>query len=371
MRLFFALFFSFLMTATLEGKSYSIPYHGWATTITNLAEDGDTVFIPFITLNSSGRAIAMWWKSVDDAIKIQYACSTDHGVAWSSPTDLTGEYNEWSTGVILNDSNQAIIIWMKLTSTSICVNYSIDGGAEWLGVTTLTTEADVNYAPYVALNSSGQAIAVWVRDNGDNSIIQTAYSIDGGKNWLNTGAEATNLSAAGENSSTPQIALNDSGQAVAVWVRNDIIQTAYSINGGKNWLNTEGNATNLSAAGGSAGNSAIALDASGWAIAIWDNTSKWIQTKNDYYGTGTISAEQKKVRFPLTIDLVNEIIWPNMTAANIYKIYLDAGLTQVLDSYTLSSLYSDHNRIRGLENYYYFTVTENDTESSSVKITLP
>src|ERR1051325_6115370 len=86
-------------------------------------------------------------------------------------------------------------------------------------------------SPQVAIDPAGDAVAVWTRFNGTNTIIQSASRPAGGA-W----SAPLDLSAAGQNASSPQIAVDPAGNAVAVWTRsngtNNIIQTASKPAGG-------------------------------------------------------------------------------------------------------------------------------------------
>jgi hypothetical protein len=71
-------------------------------------------------------------------------------------------------------------------------------------------------SPQVAFDPSGNAIAVWTRFDGTNGRIQAAFRPAGGS----FGAAQT-ISAAGGDASQPQISIDSSGKAVAVWIRFD------------------------------------------------------------------------------------------------------------------------------------------------------
>jgi hypothetical protein len=88
--------------------------------------------------------------------------------------------------------------------------------------------------PQVAANGSGNAVAVWQQSNGSNSIIRFSQSTDGGASW----SEPTDLSEPGQSAIHPEVAVDASGNAVALWRRSNgehnITQASFSsaINGG-------------------------------------------------------------------------------------------------------------------------------------------
>src|SRR5436190_1712993 len=71
-------------------------------------------------------------------------------------------------------------------------------------------------APQVAFDGAGSALAVWERSNGSNSIVQGAFRPAGGA----FGAPV-DLSAAGQNAFAPQLAFDAAGNALAVWQRSN------------------------------------------------------------------------------------------------------------------------------------------------------
>ncbi len=125
--------------------------------------------------------------------------------------------------------------------------------------------------PQVAVNADGSAVAVWSLFDGSHSIVQAVTRPPGG-GW----SAPDDLSAAGQNSLHPEVALNANGNAVAIWQRYDgshyIIQAARRPTGGP-W----GAATSISVSGKNAGESQVALDGAGNAFAVWQRSNGTVQ----------------------------------------------------------------------------------------------
>jgi plastocyanin len=82
-------------------------------------------------------------------------------------------------------------------------------------------------APAVlATDASGDTLAVWAASNGTNTIIESAVRIAGG-----TLSPPVALSTGGENASCPVLAMDDAGDATVAWLRsngsNEVVQVAY------------------------------------------------------------------------------------------------------------------------------------------------
>ena len=77
----------------------------------------------------------------------------------------------------------------------------------------------------MAIDPAGDAVAVWDRPNGSNFIVQTAARPAG-----SSFGAPVDLSLAGQNAFDPQLAIDPAGDAVAVWDRsngaNTIVQAA-------------------------------------------------------------------------------------------------------------------------------------------------
>jgi hypothetical protein len=93
-------------------------------------------------------------------------------------------------------------------------------GAGWTAPKELSAAGQTSLEPQIAVDSSGVVTAVWERYDGSNYIVQ-ASRFSGGS-WQSP----VDLSAAGQNAYRPQLAVDSSGVVTAVWERSD----------GSNWI---------------------------------------------------------------------------------------------------------------------------------------
>ena len=119
----------------------------------------------------------------------------------------------------------------------------------------------------VVVDPGGRAIALWSRNDGFDYIVQSAELAPGSGSW----SQPVDLSEKGENAEEPQVAVDGSGAAVAVWSHLEtpdrIAQAAFRPPGG-GW----GAAEDLSEAGGVATEPQLSVDPGGSAIAVWTRT---------------------------------------------------------------------------------------------------
>ena len=134
---------------------------------------------------------------------------------------------------------------------------------DWLAPTDLSAAGEDALAPQVGIDASGDAVAVWARYAGSHTIVQSASRPAGGA-WQ----QPVDLSAMGRDATEPQVAVDPAGNAVAVWARSDgshtIVQSAWQPAGGA-WQQP----LDLSTAGQNAKAPQVAIDPAGNAVAVW------------------------------------------------------------------------------------------------------
>ena len=134
------------------------------------------------------------------------------------------------------------------------------------------------FEPQVVVDASGNEHHVWTRSDGTNTRIQYRTRTQGG-----TFGAVETLSAAGQNASQPDIDVDPAGNVVAIWTRsdgtNDRVEAAAKPAGG-----SFGAVQVVSAAGANADDPRLSLDDSGKAIAAW------IRYDSGMSGTGRIQA---------------------------------------------------------------------------------
>ncbi len=187
--------------------------------------------------------------------------------AWGS----AGQIESDSTGdarnpqIAINSSGNAIAVWRQSDGTRDNIWANRFNGSSW-GTAELIETNDLGRAwrPQIAIDSSGNAIAVWHQFDGTRDNIW-ANRFDG-SSWGT--AELIETDNTGD-AWVPQIAFDSSGNAIAVWAQYD--GTRYNIWAnrfdGSSWGTAELIETDDN---GRARDPQIAFDSSGNAIAVWD-----------------------------------------------------------------------------------------------------
>jgi hypothetical protein len=170
--------------------------------------------------------------------------------------------------VAVDTSGNAAAVWVQFDGARYDVRAShyAPGTDTWSrALLSLTATAGSGGAPQVGFDAAGNALAVWAQEDGPfYSIWSNRYTA--GVGWGK--AERIETGDAGD-AALPQIAIDAAGDAFAVWYQssgksNDVWVNRYTA--GTGW----GTPALLETLAGQALRPQVAVDGSGNAIAIWD-----------------------------------------------------------------------------------------------------
>jgi hypothetical protein len=152
----------------------------------------------------------------------------------------------------------------------------------FLSAINLSAAGQDAFEPQVAVDSSGNTLAVWTRYDGTNTRIQALMRTPSGAS-----GPIETISQSGRDASAPHVAFDPSGNAIAVWTQfdgaNGRIHAAFRPAGGSFGSPASSDQT-ISPGGGSADAPSVSFDSSGDAVAVWER------------GDGTNLAVQAAVR---------------------------------------------------------------------------
>jgi hypothetical protein len=263
----------------------------WSTPAADLSAAGENAVNPQVTVDSNGLAIAVWQR-FDGSNTIIQSSTSFNGAAWTGPVNLSAVGDDAGAPQVTVDANGlATAVWCRSNGAEWIIQSSTSlNGAAWVPASAdLSVAGQTAVNPQVTVDSNGLATAVWQRFDGANTIIQSSTSLNGAA-WVPASAD---LSAAGGTAWNPQITVDANGLATAVWYRSNgaewIIQSSTSLNGAA-WVPA---AADLSAAGGNAFNSQVTVDSNGLATAVWqrfDGANTIIQSSTSLNGAAWVPA---------------------------------------------------------------------------------
>jgi len=240
-----------------------VPGKGWGTAALIETDDTGSAYSPQIAFDSSGNAIALWEQNDDTGQNI-WANRYVPGKGWGTAARIeTGDGAVEDPQIAFDSSGNAIAVWHQREGkrTNIWANRYVPGkGWGTAALIETNNRGDARF-PQIAVDSSGNAIAVWHQREGKRTNIWANRYVPG-KGW---GTAARIETDDAGDAGLPQIAFDSSGNAIAVWEQGDDIYANRYVPG-KGW----GTAALIETDdAGDAGLPQIAFDSSGNAIAVW------------------------------------------------------------------------------------------------------
>ena len=228
---------------------------------------GDAVY-PQVAFDGSGNAMAVWVQS--DGIRNntwanRYVFGSGWGTAELIETDNAG--NAIGAQIAFDGGGNAIAVWYQSDGirTNIWANRYVVGSGWGIAELIETDNAGAAAFSQVAFDVSGNAIAVWYQSDATRSNIWANRYV-AGSGWGT--AELIETDNAG-NATYPEMAFDVSGNAIAVWRQNDGTRENTWANryvAGSGWGTAELIETDNA---GTAARPQVAIDVSGRAMAVW------------------------------------------------------------------------------------------------------
>jgi hypothetical protein len=280
LRTFFVFLLFCALTTHLEAGWSPLPGITISSTTPGIVSDE-----PQIGIDALGNATAIWreYDSINDVTNIRFAILPKGVTGWSSPdtiSSVAGNNTDAFPQISVTPSGYSIAVWEELNGTSSTIKSSTRSvfGGVWSSPLTISAATTISsQVPQVSIDPNGNAVAVWVRNNGSRAVTQAATLLFNAPFWTNV----TDLSDTTKDTFSPQVGLDSLGNGVAVWtqVTDQIIQSrTYS---GGIWLPT---VTDLS---GTLSNvPELAVNPSGIAVAVWTrfNGSSFVTEASRFAG---------------------------------------------------------------------------------------
>ncbi|UCE91100.1 MAG: hypothetical protein JSV90_06670 [Methanobacteriota archaeon] len=261
---------------------------GWGVATLIETNNMGSAFGPQVAVDGSGRVTAVWHQDDGTRYNIyanRYVVGTGWGTAKLIETDNSG--GAYSADVAVDDSGNATAVWHQYDGTRNNVwsnRYVV--GTGW-SVATLIETDNTGYAesPQVAVDDSGNATAVWHQYDG------TRYSIWSNRYVIGTGWTGETLIETDNtgNAFFPKVTVDRSGDVTAVWHQDD--GTRYNIWANRYTVDTDWGLAKLVETdnAGSAQYPELAVDYSGDVTAVWhqsDGTRNNVWSNRYSAGTG-------------------------------------------------------------------------------------
>src|SRR5712691_4339909 len=337
------------------------------STPTNVSKSSGFSFSPRIAVDTNGGVNVVWVDNTPGHQTIFFSRSTDGGVTFSTPVNISNDPSDSANPQIAVDATGNIsVVWENDTiNLGVFYAHSTDGGVSFSSPLPLTTNTSGSSGPQLAVDANGNICVVWEDDFSTRAHVSFSPSADKGATFatpqLNLSKDSTG------NSTAPMIALDGGGNINVVWVDNSpsyfaIFFTRSSDNGttfstAKGISNTSGNSTNPQ----------LAVDASGNVDVVWQHNTPQVFNSDIFFARSadggatftnpplnvSISATTGNSTFPwMTVDASGGINlgWQYSSAGKAHIVFarsVDAGAT--FPTQNLSNDYDSNSSSGGVQ----------------------
>jgi hypothetical protein len=231
---------------------------------------GDDADSPDVAVDPQGNAVAVWRRFDGSNYIVEAALRPASSGVWQTPgAIMQGGRDGQAPRVVMSANGTAVATWERTNGVNDIVEVAAHGANSfWANPTALSAVGEDGDSPQVAVDTGGDIFAVWQRSNGANLIIEGTDLPAAASSWQTP----VDLSVAGQNASAPRIGVDQGGDAIAVWQRsngaNSIIEAAVRPVGGV-WQEPMA----LSAPGEDAQAPEIGVDQGGDAVAVWQRSN--------------------------------------------------------------------------------------------------
>lgn len=228
----------------------------------DLSASGNDVEDPRVAVDPAGDAVAIW-QQVSGSDWVVEAANRPVGGGWSLPVPIsaTGESAE-EPQLVVDPGGDALAVWRSLAGY-VVEAASGPAGRTWGAPVELTTTAGNVSQPLVAMGSGGAATVIWRYHGASGYAVRSASRTAGG-GWQ----PPVDVSAAGEDPEEARVAVDAKGDALVLWQIDDgsgwVVQATSRTAGGA-WAAP----VNVSGIGLSGAAPEIAVDEAGDAAAVW------------------------------------------------------------------------------------------------------
>ncbi len=241
-------------------------------------------FDPQIAVDSDGNAMAVWTES---GFQFKVWVNRFNGITWGDAERLnSGAGDAFQPQIAFDNNDNALAVWGQDAGNNHnnIVVRRFSGGVWGVAETIENTDTGNAVSPQIAFDNDSNALAVW-RQSDDQRINIWSNRFNG-TGWgsaeiigIDSGAEAFD----------PQIEFDANGNAFAIWLQNDDTgQKNILVNrfDGTSWSNVE----IIDSSVNDASKPQIAIDTSGKALAVWQQSGNIMA--NHFNGNSWLGAER-------------------------------------------------------------------------------
>jgi len=248
----------------------------WSSPVT-LSKATEEAVSPQVAIAPGGSTVAVWERVSGGARTLEAATGSAPSATWQPRQELPAPSSAMPllARVAIDGAGDAMATWERPEGSNGIVEASFRpaGAGPWRPATKLSETGEYQHPPQVAMDAEGLAVAVWEDKVSGEPEIYGARKPAGGEAWQ----KAVRVSPAHEivphNANEPQLTMDARGDAVAVWERfNEVeeIEAASMPAGTEAWRAPVKISTRVGKEGkAEPGSQQVAIDAQGRAVVVW------------------------------------------------------------------------------------------------------
>jgi hypothetical protein len=188
----------------------------WSAPVT-LATIGEPTGNPQVSVDSHGNAVAVWEEQpVNPGPQYIQASFRPAGGTWSAPVDISSGNVASRPHIVMDPEGNAIVTWLGFDSVQSAVRLASNGAWQQsveVAAIDLTAGGSPG-GPALAVDGLGDVVTAWSSTigSGSNHVVQAA-TLPAGGTWQTP----VDLSEAGVDAGSPDVALNPAGEAIVIW----------------------------------------------------------------------------------------------------------------------------------------------------------
>lgn len=279
----------------------------WSPIVFHIDNRGTNEF-PDVAMDGNGNAVIAWTNDFGPGpINTSfYDSGTQIWTAIQSVPQFAGTTAANHPAVAYSADGTASVLSEARSGTFPNYTYSIEAsihnGASW-GAAQILSSGSENSAPDVGMDSSGNAIAVWQ----DDTLGLINSSIWNGTSWSSSTVIST-----GSSNTNARISVAPNGRAVVVWTDgNNILANQYD---GSSW----GTPTSISS-GNFNIDPQVSVDANGNAVAVW---SQQLASDDNYIWSACLIVGEDW-EGPTLVQNATEVYSPDVAVSTDFIAYAD------------------------------------------------
>jgi hypothetical protein len=243
--------------------------HAWSAP-TSLSPSGRDAQAPRIAVNAHGDAVAVWASVGLTGWTIQGAYRPAGDVWQASVPPLSPEAGTAAPDVVIDGDGQAVAVWAATSGSGWRVQSSTrSADGTWSRVTAVSgLDATGSITPQLALEGTGDVLAVWSRTIGTKNVVESA-TLDHAKRVWTAAAQPFPVV---DDALAPSVVVDRRGDGVIVWTSSD--PTGLSVlasyrRAGKTWSRPQP----VSGTASGSLSPRVAVNARGDALAVWTQST--------------------------------------------------------------------------------------------------